>query len=348
MVTYIRRRPVAILAGAVILVAVAGVVIATPHIGFFAIQPRPTSVSTQETSGVQDSTAQEAASPGHANIASVQLATQDVTPSSHLTVTGVGFSSKEHLSASIEDALGHVYQRASLIAGTDGHLAATPVALPSQLGAGDYRLLVVGNTSHRTARITFRMHDVPPAVTLDAYTSQPRASIGFAGTGFIAGETVNVYLGASKTLLATVKATDKGAVSGRLQIPALPAGNYPLTFVGKTGQTPISVGFNIQGFSAWVVLNRYMLTSGEGLGFTGQGFAPSEQVFVYLNATRGAPATRLTADTSGRVVMQDTWIPSGESGQNTLRLAGQSSGATATAEFTIVPAAEPTPTVPTP
>jgi hypothetical protein len=188
------------------------------------------------------------------------------------------------------------------------------------------------------------MHDAPPTVALDAYTSQPGAAIGFAGSGFIPRETVNVYLGTPALSLAHVAATDRGTVSGRLEIPILSPGNYTLTFVGKSGQTPVSVGFNIQGFAAWVVLDHYALTAGEGLGFIGQGFSPSEQVFVYLNSSRGTPAMRLTADSSGRVTVQDTWIPSGVSGQNVLTLIGQSSKVTAKAEFTIVPAAQPTPT----
>jgi hypothetical protein len=349
MVKHISRRSTAILAGALILVAAAGAVTAAPLLGLFSTRPHQTPLPMQGASShVQGSSSQAATTPRGTGPASVQLVTQDLTPNSHLTVTGGGFGGGEQVSVTIEDALGHPYERVTLLAGADGRLRATSLALPPQLGAGDYRLLAVGNASHRKASVAFRMHDTPPAVTLDAYTSKPGAGIAFAGSGFIPGETVNVYLGTSKVSLASLQATDRGAVNGRLEVPALPAGNYMLTFVGKSGQTPISMGFNIQGFAAWVVLSRYMLTSGEGLGFTGQGFSPGEQVFVYLNAPRGTPAMRLTADSSGRVVAQDTWVPSGVSGQNTLMLAGRSSGATAKAEFTIEPAAQPTPTAPAP
>jgi hypothetical protein len=345
MVKHIRHRPIAMLAGALILVAAAGVVAAAPHVGLLSIQPRPATQSAQAPSSrVGESSPQVAASPHGTGSASVQLAAQDLTPNSHLTVTGAGFGGGEQLSVTIEDTLGHPYQRATLLVGADGRLRASSLALPPQLGAGDYRLLVVGNTSHRKASVAFHMHDAPPTIALDAYTSQPGAAIGFAGSGFIPRETVNVYLGTPALSLAHVAATDRGTVSGRLEIPILSPGNYTLTFVGKSGQTPVSVGFNIQGFAAWVVLDHYALTAGEGLGFIGQGFSPSEQVFVYLNSSRGTPAMRLTADSSGRVTVQDTWIPSGVSGQNVLTLIGQSSKVTAKAEFTIVPAAQPTPT----
>jgi hypothetical protein len=92
------------------------------------------------------------------------------------------------------------------------------------------------------------------------------------------------------------------------------------------------------------VLDRYALTPGEKEGFIGHGFAPGEQVFVYLNSVQGDPALRLTADTAGQVVEQADWTPSAETGDNTLTFVGQSSQATATAKFTVLlGAAAPTP-----
>ena len=159
-----------------------------------------------------------------------------------------------------------------------------------------------------------------------------------------------IYLGTSSAPLTRVRATDRGAVSGRLGVPALAAGTYTLTVVGAVSQTPASVGFNIQGFAPWVVLDRYALTPGEGVGLIGQGFAPSEPVLVYLNSSHGSPALRVTADPSGRIVVQDTWAPSGMSGQNVLTFVGQWSKATTSVEFTILPppAAQPTPSTTTP
>jgi hypothetical protein len=189
------------------------------------------------------------------------------------------------------------------------------------------------------------MHDVPPTVALDTYTATPGQVVGFAGNGFIAGEQVHVSLGKPATLLASVRATDLGAVSGQVKIPALAPGTYTMTLTGSVSQTPASVGFNIQGFAPWVVLNRYAINSGEGVGFIGQGFAAGEPVLIFLNTTRGTPTLRVTADPSGRIVVQDTWIPpSAVSGRNVLTFVGQWSKATTTAEFTILPAAEPSPT----
>src|SRR5262249_15121941 len=98
----------------------------------------------------------------------------------------------------------------------------------------------------------------------------------------------------------------------------------------------------------WVVLDRYALAPGERVGFIGNGFAPGEQVLVYLNSPQGTPVMRVTADPAGQIVMQDTWTPSSAIAHNVLTFVGQMSKATATAEFTFLSAPQSTsaPTTP--
>lgn len=289
-----------------------------------------------------------AATPPKPGSTSVQLVTQDLTPDSHLSLKGAGFVGEEQLAVTIEDAQGNPYTQATFTADKDGHLLDTPLALPPQLGPGEYQVRVVGSTSHRAASAVFRMHTVPPTVMLDTYAAKPGQSIVFAGSGFIAGELVHVRLGTAPAPLASVRATDLGGVTGHLQIPAMPPGNYSLTLVGESSDTPASVGFNVQGYAPWIVLSRYYPAPGEGVGILGQGYGPGERVLVYLNSTRGKPVLTVTADVDGRFVVQDTWVPSGASGRNELICVGQSSRATTSAEFTVQPEAQPTsaPTAP--
>jgi hypothetical protein len=333
MARLLRHRSFVFVAAAVILVVTAGAAIAAHY-----------------ASGAGGSHARElprtavAESPRGPGSASVQLSTQDLTPSSHPSITASGFLANEHLEMTVQDAKGNPYDLATLVAGPDGRIHITPLALPSQLGSGTYRLVVAGGTSHRTAITTFRMAVIPPTVVLGAYTSTPGQVVNFAGNGYIAGEVVKIYLGPSTVPLASAKATALGTVTGHLQVPTLPPGTYSLKMVGESSQFPASVGLNIQGFTPWVVLDRYTLMPGEGQGFIGQGFAPGEMVLVYLNATQGTPALRVTADFSGRVVVQDTWIPASVSGRNVLTLVGQQSKASTSAAFTVIPRAEPTTT----
>jgi hypothetical protein len=340
MFRLIKRRPTGIVAAIVVLAVLLGAVVAVPVL----LPHLATRASTESTAAHSGPRFAAARTPQAASTASVLLAVQDLTPSSHLSVTASGFLGREQLAVTIEDPQGQPYEQVTLIAGNDGSLRATPLALPPALASGSYRVVIVGSASHRTASAAFRMHDTPPTVALDTYTSAPGGMVGFAGSGFIPGEVVTVSLGASGAPLASMRATGEGAVTGRVKIPALAPGTYSLTLVGSVSQTPVSVGFNIQGFAPWVVLNHYAVTPGQGVGFIGQGFAPSEPVLVYLNSPRGTPALQVIADPSGRIVVQDSWVPSGVTGPNELTFVGQWSHATTTAQFTVLPGATPAPT----
>jgi hypothetical protein len=247
----------------------------------------------------------------------------------------LGFLSGEPLAVTIDDMQGHSYEHLTLQADKGGSLHDRLLALPVQLGAGAYRLVVVGGTSHRRASATFQMRNIPPTVMLDTYTAVPGQVVDFAGSGFIPGEIVMVYLGASSAPLFHATVTSEGAVSGHMTVPKIRAGTYTLKLLGKTSQMPASVGFNVQQFAPWVVLDRYTLTPGEHEGFIGHGFAPGEQVFVYLNSLHGAPVLQLKADPAGQLVMQDTWSLNGASGSNELTFVGQWSKATTTVDFTV-------------
>lgn len=331
---YNRRRSIAILAAVAVLVVAGAAALMTPHLGeWLSTRSRPDAHALQEPVAHARSSAPVEAT--ESSSASVQLVTQDLTPSSQLVVTASGFRGGEQLVVKIEDIQGNPYGQETLIASASGSLIKTPLEPPQQLASGAYQLIVVGSESHRTASITFRMDDTPPTVTLDTYTGKPGQVVGFAGNGFIAGELVRVYLGPSRSPLVSVRATDGGAVNGQLPIPALSPGTYTLTMVGANSQAPASVGFSIQGFAPWVVLDRYFIAPGESIGLTGQDFAPGEQVLVYLNSPKGNPVMHLVADTAGQISEQDTWTPTGISGRNTLIFVGQSSKASTSVDFTI-------------
>lgn len=349
-----RRRAVALLVAVAVLTVALGGVAATPIAAPYpegwlaskpstspqpaphraAHMPQRTSVATNATKAIK-------VSPTGPGAILLQLAARNVTPDAQLRVMASGFRSGELLVVAIEDMQGQIYAHATLQADGDGRLRETSLALPARLAAGNYQVIVVGNTSQRTASATFQMYDTPPTVTLDAYTATPGHDVGFAGNGFIPGEVVKVYLGPSSAPLLSAMATAGGAVNGRLEIPKLPAGTYTLTLLGENSQTPTSVGFQVQRFTPWVVLDRYALAPGEGVGFIAHGFAPGEQVFVYLNALgrttgTGTPVLRVTADSSGQVDIQDTWSPAVASDTNVLKFVGQWSKATTTAAFIVL------------
>src|SRR5439155_21932756 len=103
-------------------------------------------------------------------------------------------------------------------------------------------------------------------------------------------EAVQVRLGSpTGKRLAVVHANAGGNVSGRVMVPELSAGSYPLFLVGQQSHTPTSVSLNIEGFHPWVTLSTYAPSSQTRQGWHGEDFAPGEKVLVYLNQRTGEP-----------------------------------------------------------
>jgi hypothetical protein len=223
----------------------------------------------------------------------------------------------------------------------------------------------------------------PPSVHLDTYTGKPTHTFSFSGSGFVPGEQVDVYLEARPTSrffgtsrsrpnfdqqiglegrsrhgdfsaatlgahtpdpLLTISADARGEITGRdTLIPLVSPGDYSLGFVGRNSHTPVSVGFNVQGFNPWAVLDNYYMAPQVGVGFEGQDFVPGEVVQVYLNTRLSQPIAQVTADADGRFAVKNAFSLPDLTGNNQLIFVGQQSQTEVTATFA---AAIPTPTTP--
>jgi hypothetical protein len=173
-----------------------------------------------------------------------------------------------------------------------------------------------------------------PSVHLDVTSAKPAQTLAFTGTGFEQNETVDVSLGDQSLTSAT--ADDEGRiVHATLGLPVLSAGDYTLSFVGRTSQIPVVVSINIQGVRPWVVLSNYYVSQQSGVGFTGWDFVPGEMVAVYLNSTLSPPLVQLNADGGGRLSMATALTPVNLTGDNQLIFVGQQSQAELTATFTV-------------
>jgi len=173
-----------------------------------------------------------------------------------------------------------------------------------------------------------------PRVHLDLYSGKPAHTLTFTGTGFEPNEDVDVSL--SEQSLATITADAEGRIlHAGIGIPLLSAGDYTVSFVGRTSRIPVAVGLNIQGFRPWVVLHNYYVSPQSGVGFNGEDFVPGETVSVYLNSTVGEPVVQVTADGDGRITMANALSPTNLTGDNRLIFVGQQSHAELTATFTV-------------
>jgi hypothetical protein len=186
---------------------------------------------------------------------------------------------------------------------------------------------------------------LPPTVHLDTYTGKPTHTFSFNGEGFAPNEQVDVYLGSqSAGPLVTLVADDRGnVISPNITIPMMAAGDYKLAVSGRTSQTSASVGFNVQGFHPWVVLDNYYIAPHASVGVQGDDFIPGETVQIFLNSLLGEPLAQITADADGRFAVQTAFQLPDVTDNNQLIFIGQQSQTQVTATFS---AATPPPSSP--
>jgi hypothetical protein len=271
----------------------------------------------------------------------ILIRARDITAGARLNFQGQGFLPGEQTTITIEN--GQSQPEASLDPVTiskDGNLDEVSVVLPDGIGQGDHVLHVSGDTSHRSGRAKFTVKFTTPKIMLDTYSAKSNRMFGFSGTGFAPHEQVDVRLGGlGGAPLASVLCDDQGNVTAQnVPLPLIQAGDYVLYFVGAQSQNPVSIGFNIQGLSPWVVLDTYSAAPYSAMGFTGQDFVPGEQVEVYLGKRTGQPLLRLAADANGQFIVKNAfYLPDLAHGDQQLLFVGHQSGAQITAKFVVLP-----------
>jgi hypothetical protein len=268
-----------------------------------------------------------------------QVTLQDgaVALDGRLTFSARGFDAGEPTSVTVEDGQRTVQTTLQPVrVEADGQVYMVSVPIPAGLAPGAHTLRVTGLASGRFGHADFNLVWQTPSVHLDAYTGKPSHTVSFDGSGFVPGESVDLYLGQkSQDPLASVTADGKGDITGQdVAIPFLDAGDYRVSFVGRTSQMPVSVGFNVQGFRPWVVLHSYYLAPLSSIGFTGHDFIPGEAVDIYLNSRMSTPLMQVTADRDGAFSVDNASLPT-LAGDNALIFVGHQSQTELTADFSI-------------
>ncbi len=210
----------------------------------------------------------------------------DLTAGARLNFQGQGFEASEQTAVTIEDARGAVESPLDPVTiSKDGNLDEVSVVVPDGIGRGEHVLHVAGASSGRSARAKFTVRYITPRIALDTYSAKSNHTFGFTGSGFAPNEPVDVRLGGlGGSPLASFPSDAQGNVTAQeVPLPLIQAGDYLLYFVGEQSQTPVSIGFNVQGFAPWVVLDTYSAAPYSAMGFTGQDFVPGEPIAVYLD-----------------------------------------------------------------
>jgi hypothetical protein len=264
-----------------------------------------------------------------------------LTAGARLNFQGQGFQANEQATVTVENAQGQTEQALDPVSiSKDGNLDEVSVVLPDTVGRGDHVLHVVGDSSGLSAKAKFTVTYITPKIVMDTYSVKSNHTFGFSGSGFAPGEVVDVRLGGlGGAPLATFPSDAQGNVTGQnVPLPLVQAGDYLVYFVGEQSQNPVSVGFNIQGFSPWVVLDSYSLAPYSVVGFTGQDFVPGDQIDVYLDQPNGQPLLRVAADANGQFAVKNAFeLPDMAHGDHTLLFVGYRSDAHISAKFVVLP-----------
>jgi hypothetical protein len=267
-----------------------------------------------------------------------------------LSFAGSGFMPWEELAVTVDNSQKQLVAKlAPIMADHTGHVSVISQNILSELAPGLMYLQVIGERSHRWARVSFQLQRVPPTIQLDTYSTKPKNDVGFVGGGFMPNEVVNVYVGRpGGEHWGTASTNAGGNVEGHFSVPLRTQGDYILYFVGQRSRTPASISLNVQGFHPWVTLDTYAPSVHTRLGFSGQDFVPGEEVLVYLNPqgsqylspgthSPGQLVARIHVDGLGRIVAPRAWEVPDLKGNNTLAFVGKESGVVVTTSFIVMP-----------
>lgn len=121
-----------------------------------------------------------------------------------------------------------------------------------------------------------------------------------------------------------------------IPVGVAPVGNTTLVLVGQRTHTTATVPYLMLGLYPSSAMHPYAIRAGHSVTFTGTGFAPSEQVLIYLNGSGGVPALTTTASTNGGFAVNFV-VPFGLKGRQSLTAIGNESRASARNGFLVMP-----------
>jgi len=167
---------------------------------------------------------------------------------------------------------------------------------------------------------------------------KPGDTLQISASGFGPGEKVNVYWGrVSGTPAAVLTANDAGQIGrAAIRVGVAPVGETTLVLVGTRTHTTATTPYLMLGLYPSTMSHPWAVRAGHPVTYTGSGFAPGEQVLIYLNRASGVPALTTTANNYGGFSVS-FMVPFGLKGRQSLTAIGDQSRAATTSGFTVEP-----------
>jgi hypothetical protein len=198
---------------------------------------------------------------------------------------------------------------------------------------------LTGATSSATATTSTNVGGFFANVSPSAFYVLPGATVTFSGSGFSAGETIDITQDKSSTVIGTITADVNGdfKAAGAITLPYAAAGTTPTYhLVGQSSGASSSVQLTVGQFFPNANPSAYYLMPGATVTFSGSGFIPGETVNV-TEGTSIIPLTTIIADQYGNFsAAGSVTIPYTASGSSlNYTLTGATSGASVAAPITV-------------
>jgi len=258
-----------------------------------------------------------------------------VSPGGHVEVIGSGFAPKTKATVYLRagksaKVVAHTYtSRAGMV--TTGFVfptggTAAKATVIAQVGGRQASASLVTPGGMATAKIYGKAAGKPgDHVTVNA-------------SGFTPGEKVNAYWGrVNGTPAATLTAGSAGTLSmASVPVGIAPVGPTTLVLVGTKSHATATAPYQMLGLYPSVTMHPWAARAGSPVTFTGSGFAPSEPILIYLDASGGTPALTATASSGGSFSVGFV-IPYGLKGTQRLTAIGSQSRTSVTSGLDILP-----------
>lgn len=261
-----------------------------------------------------------------------------VSPGGKVNISGSGFDP----GATVDIALtGGNDKKGTSIAMSktdkDGSIS-TNVTMPTTLPGSNASIVATQRGGNKSATAQVGMGGGTGFLTLNKTTGKPGDKVAISASGFTPGETVDAYWAKVSGDPSAKFTADGGGAVGKASVPVgvAPVGPTTLVLIGEKSKTAATAVFQMLGLYPTVTTTPYALKAGDRLAVSGAGFAPGEQILLYVNASGGTPALTANADSQGNMAIQFA-IPFGLKGTQSVTLIGADSRASVASGFSILP-----------
>lgn len=250
------------------------------------------------------------------------------TPGSTITFSGSGFAPNEAITVMHDGTA-----IASTTVDASGSFTnAAPFVIPFSWRNSSATLTVQGASSGGSITFTIGVANLYPYALPSTWYAKPSTPVAFSGGGFGPNETVNIFVGAGTTSIASFPADATGAFAGA-GATTLPFGASPVTYrlVGAQSGAEADAPVTLAPFYVTVNPSLWYVNPGTSISLTGAGFAANEGVDISF----GSATTTATADADGNFTVPSLLVPPAPGTTVPLTATGALSGGTETIYITV-------------